>query len=259
MTEIEENKKIKFKKYTVSHKGNRYDVLIPLDMGRLWMEGYDYKYNGERWVGDRKGLGALLYGAAVLGYHPQDKLVYFPLRENWKRGYSVPDKYEDGKEECDIVFTTHQTPFKRSSWKEIKRQFRYLKAETYILDFDGKRTEDYFDRSTDQWVSSFSQMKECPLRDVREHTCFYVLSRKMFQGIFLSVYDFLRKDLERESLEKSWMMGNPVWIGGKCFPYRERMQIDESIWIFFYDTEIEKQVEKWLEERNRTEQISTLV
>lgn len=242
--EIEEKKKIKFKKYTVNYKSHSYDVLIPQDIGRLWVESYGYMHFGERWVGDRKGLGTLLYAAEVLGFNPTDKLVYFPLRENWKKGYPVPDKYADEKEDCDIVFTAHQTQFKRSEWKEIKRQFRYLKAETYILDFDGKRTEGYFDRSTDQWISSFAEMKECRLRDVQEHTFFYVLSRKMFQSIWLSVYSFLQEDLEGESLKKSWMMGEPVWIGGKYFPYRERMQIDESIWIFFYDTEIERQVDK---------------
>lgn len=255
--EIEEKKKIKFKKYTVKDKSHSYDILIPQDTGILWVEGYGGIYDGERWVGDRKGLSTLLYAAVVLGFNPTDKLIYFPLRKNWKKDYPVPEKYDDDKEDCELVFTTHQTQFKRSNWREIKRQFRYLKAETYIFNFDGKRTEDYFDRSTDQWMSSFGEMKECTLSHVQGHTLFYVLSRKIFQCISLSVYRFLQRDLEEESLKKSWMMGKPVWIGGKYFPYRKRMQINQLIWVFFYDKEIEKQVdkqiEKWLEERNRTD------
>ena len=67
----------------------------------------------------------------------------------------MPDKYADAKEDCDIVFTTHQTQLKRGDWKAIKRQIRYLKKETYILEFDGKRMKDYFYRRI--W-------KENPLR-----------------------------------------------------------------------------------------------
>ena len=44
------------------------------------------------------------------------------------------------------------------------------------------------------------------------------------------------------------MMGEPVWIGGEYFHYRERMQINESIWIFIYDTEIEEQVDRLIKE-----------
>lgn len=205
-------------------------------------------------MGDRKGLSTLFYAAVVLGFNPTDKLIYFPLRENWEKDYPVPEKYDDGKEDCGLVFTTHQTQFKRSNWGEIKRQFRYLKAETYILDFVGKRMEDYFDCSTERWMSSFEEMKECPLSHVQGHTLFYVLSRRIFQCISLSVYRFLQRDLEGESLKAYWMMGDSVWIGGKNSPYRERMQINQLIWVFFYDKEIEKQVdrhnEKWIEERH---------
>lgn len=84
-----EKRKIKFKKYAVKFKNHNYDILISPDTGQLWITGYGNKHWGTDWDGNRKGLEALLYSAAVLGFHPADKVIYFPIRGN-----EIPEIYK---------------------------------------------------------------------------------------------------------------------------------------------------------------------
>ena len=80
-------KKIKFKQYHVQFKGHKYDILIPPVTDQLWIINYGNKHWGTIWDGNRQSLESVMYAAAVLGFNPTDKIIYFPIRKNEKADY----------------------------------------------------------------------------------------------------------------------------------------------------------------------------
>lgn len=250
-------KKIKFKLYRVHYKGHNYEILIPLVTDQLWITYYDNKHWGSMWDGNRKSLESVMYATVILGFNPTNKIIYFPIRKNekpegYKRrnrklrgGYSIVDGY-------DMIFTTHQVPFQRSDWKEIKKTFRYLKEETYTLCYDRERTVDYFKRSKDRWEYSADSKKEYEIETVQDATVFYVFSRRIFQSMYLSFDEFLERDLETEFLENEFAPSEGIGTGyTNYFAYRERLQQTQYMDMGFMDIELDKKKE---EQRKRKEE-----
>ena len=201
-----EKKKIKFKKYAVKLKGHNYDVLIPHGTEQLWITNYGNQYWGTNWDGNRKGLEALLYSAAVLGFNPTDKVVYFPIRGNkvpeiYRERNAFPGEKSTVTDECDLIFTTHQAQLKRSGWTEIKKMLRYRKEEVYVFSYDRERCNQYFSKIYDKWENSNDSRKEYAIETMQDATLFYVLSRRTFQSIYLSIDDFSQNNLEKEFME----------------------------------------------------------
>lgn len=164
-----------------------------------------------------------MYSAAVMGFNPTNKLIYFPLRKNER-----PEcfKIEDAPlgepntviDDCDLVFTTHQVPFKRSDWAKVKEMLRYIKAETYALDYEEERTCRYLEKSYRKWEKSSDKKKEYAIETLEGNILFYVFSRRMFQAAYLSLVRELK-----EGLEKRLCAG--IYLREAYFPYREQSQM----------------------------------
>lgn len=251
-----DKKKIKFQKYTVKVGGHTYDVLIPPNTDRMWISGYGDRWYGTTYVGDRKGLEALLYSATVLGFNPVNKLVYFPLRENDRpRCYKIKNEFPGERdtiiEDYDLIFTTHQAQFKRSDWGKIKEMLPYMKAETYILNYDAERTCQYFEKSCKKCEKSSDVRKEYEIETLLRHTVFHVFSRRMFQELYLSWEDFLRGKLEQEYLEyeiRPWTFLS--YLGGVDFSYRKRLYMQYRLECAFYDESLEEErAKRWEKEK----------
>lgn len=237
-------KKIKFEKYTVKLRGHSYDIIIPPDTEQLWIQNYGNKHWETCWYGNRKGMEALLYAAAVLGFNPAGKVIYFPIRgnaypESYRRKNAFPGESITMTEDCDLVFTTHQVQLKRSEWIEIRRMFKYRKAETYIFSYDRERTNQYFKKICGKWEHSSDAGKEYKIEHMQNQTLFYVLSRRLFQKVYLSLDGFLQRNLEKEFLENE-IITEFVEMGGVYFPYRNRLQMRYAAELGFGDTGLEK-------------------
>lgn len=242
--------KVKFEKYNIDLKGHGYEVLIPRDTEQLWITGYDGQHWGLNWEGNRKGLEALLYSSAVLGLHPKDKLIYFPIRKNEKhicfRRWNVfPGERDTYIDVLDMVFTTNQTPFKRSDWKNVKNMMKFCKCEVYTLNFESGRTINYFNESCKRWESSSCIRKEYSIQTVQEDTLFQIFSKMQYRELFLGLHDFLQRDLEEEFMDTydgGDMPCDALMINDHEFPYRHRLQMPFHPWVIFCDTDLEEQV-----------------
>lgn len=231
--------KIKFKQYTVNFKGHKHDILIPPITNQLWLLGYGDKHWGTVWTGNRESLESIMYSANLFGFNPTDKIIYFLIRKN-----KIPESYRNrgsliGK--YDMIFTTHQVPFKRSDWKKIKEILRYTKAETYTLCYDRERSVRYFERSVEKWKYSVDFHKEYQIETLQNDTVFYVFSRRIFQVMYLSFDEFLQRNLEEEFLENEIP---PLLFGIqhcyiKYFPYRQRLQMDNGLEVEYGDMILE--------------------
>lgn len=243
-----EKKKIKFKKYEVEFKNHKYDILLPPDIGQLWVTNYGDKHWGTNWDGNRKGLEALWYSAAVLGFNPSGKVIYFPIRGN-----KVPEWYKQWQDEfseegssivddCDLVFTTHQTQLKRSEWTELKKTFKYRKAESYVFCYDRERCSRYFQESCSKLFHSNDRRKEYAIETMQDSTLFYILSRRSFQGIYLSIDEFLQRNLEEGFFESEFIQFECVDMNEANFPYRRKKQLSQAGYVEcgFNDIELER-------------------
>lgn len=257
-------KKIKFKQYHVQFKGHKYDILIPPVTDQLWIINYGNKHWGTIWAGNRQSLESVMYAAAVLGFNPTDKIIYFPIRKNEKADYyrinnREPWSKDSMVDEYDMIFTTHQVPLQRSEWTEIRKMFRYLKPETYTLCYDRERTVRYFEDSMKRWEHSKASKKEYEIETVVDDTLFYVFSRRIFQAVYLSFEEFLRKDLETEFMESEFQPFDGIGTGyTHCFPYRERLQRFHYMDMEFMDIGLDRikrgqtkgREEKWVSTYN---------
>lgn len=78
--------KVKFKRYDVKFHKHTYCILIPQNIGNLRVYNYEND-EGTGWIGDRTGIKTLSYAAALLGFSPHDKIIYFPMRNRSDPGY----------------------------------------------------------------------------------------------------------------------------------------------------------------------------
>lgn len=238
-------KKIKFQKYTVRFKGHTYDILISPVIDELWILNYGNKHWGTVWDGNRQSLESVMYAAAVLGFNPTEKIVYFPIRKNEKADYYRLNNrepwYRDSMaDEYDLIFTTHQVALQRSEWTKIRKTFRYLKPETYTLRYDRERTARYFEASIKQWEYSKASKKEYEVETVVGDTLFYVFSRRIFQAVYLLLEEFLRKDLETKFLKGEIPPFDGIGTGyTNYFPYRERLQRFHYMYVEFMDIQMD--------------------
>lgn len=238
--------KIKFKQYRVHFKGHNYEILIPPVTDQLWILNYGNQHWGTIWSGNRQSLESVMYAAAVLGFNPTDKIIYFPIRKNEKADYYRINNrepwYRDSMvDEYDLIFTTHQVPLKRSEWTEIRKTFRYLKPETYTLCYDRERTVNYFEDTMKRWEHSKASQKEYEIETVVDDTLFYVFSRRIFQAVYLSFEEFLREDLETEFMEGEILPFGSIGTGyTNCFPYRERLQRFHYMDVEFMDIRLDR-------------------
>lgn len=240
-----EKRKIKFKKYMVEFKGHHYDILIPPDTEQLWIINYGNKHWGTNWDGNRKGLEALLYSSAVLGFNPADKVIYFPIRGNivpeiYKKRNAFPGEGSTTVDDCDLIFTTHQAQLKRSEWTEIKKSLEYKKAESYVFCYDKERCNQYFHKICDKWEYSSDRKKEFAIETMQDTTLFYVLSRRIFQCIYLSIDEFLQNNLEEEFLQNEFLPFQYVDMNDAYFPYRKKKQVMHYVECGFNDIDLEK-------------------
>ncbi len=248
-------KKIKFKQYHVQFKGHKYDILIPPVTDQLWIINYGNKHWGTKWDGNRQSLESVMYVVAVLGFNPADKIIYFPIRKNERADYyrinnREPWRRDSMVDEYDLIFTTHQVPFKRSEWTEMRKMFRYLKPETYTLCYDSERTVRYFEAYMKRWEHSKDSQKEYEIETVVDDTLFYVFSRRIFQAVYLSLEEFLRKDLETEFMEGEFPPFDGIGTGyTHCFPYRERLQQFHYMDVEFMDIQMDRIKREWTEDK----------
>lgn len=229
--------KIKFKRCDVMWKNHEYCVLIPYDVENMHV----YDFGGEEgtgWVGNRKVVKTLMYAAAILGFNPTNKIIYFPIRGN------EPPEFYSWADRCDLIFTTHQVQLKRSDWNEIRNTLKYMKEKTYVLQYDSKRTEAYFTESIECWKKTeAAHKKEYLIEVMEEDTLFQVYSRKQFQIICLALQEFLQRPLEQELLEDQKHGMIPYDFMGLEYPhfwYRNKKWIGPRPFIDYYDERVIK-------------------
>lgn len=244
--------KIKFRQYDVQWKNHEYTILIPQNTEHLLTYEDGDGYRG--WVGDRKEVKNLMYAAAILGFNPIGKIIYFPIRKN-----TVPKEYF-GVDQCDLLFTTHQVQLKRSEWKEIRNSLKYLQEKSYVFNYDENRTKEYFGESLSVWNrqeqnyknTAKSWKKEELIEVLEEGTLFQVFSRKQFQQIYLNLHAFIQRNLEQELLKEQKNSCVPfefMDLHFKEFWYRERKQVNR-VFVDYYDEKV-IQREKRFRERKK--------
>lgn len=187
----------------------------------------------------------MLYSAAVLGFKPTDKVVYFPIRGNkvpeiYRERNAFPGEKSTVIDECDLIFTTHQAQLRRSGWTEIKKMLRYRKEEVYVFSYDRERCNQYFSKIYDKWENSNDSRKEYAIETMQDATLFYVLSRRMFQSIYLSIDEFLQNNLEKEFMECKGLPFGSVGMNDAYFPYRNKKQMIQHVECGFNDINLEK-------------------
>ena len=127
-------------------------------------------------------------------------------------------------------------------WMKIKGVMKYLKPETYILDYASTRTVDYFEKVSKKWRYSSASNKEYALEVIQDDALFYVLSRRLFQEMFMGLYEFLEEDLESQFIEmykqKRFMPSTMIEMSQICFKYRKKLQMNQSLWVIFCDTDL---------------------
>lgn len=254
--------KIKFERYDVTLKGRNYCVLIPPGTDELWVGGYGDKYWGVDWYGSRKGLEALLYSSVVFGFNPTNKIVYLPIRHNHKpRHFDMKDSFPGEQtsliQDYDYILTTHQTQFKRSQWKAIKHTMRYMKPKTYVLQYDEERTKRYFQTSLDKWKNkTVCNRKEYLLEILQGHVLFHVFSRMVFRQVYLDIQEFLEEDLEKEFMDdREFLPISATWPDSACFYYREKKQMNQHPWFYFFDEKLEEVANQNNKEKKEKEEI----
>lgn len=216
-------------------KNHEYCVLIPYDVANM----YVYDFGGEEgtgWIGNRKIVKTLMYAAAILGFNPANKIIYFPIRGN------EPPKFYSWADRCDLIFTTHQAQLKRSDWSDIRNALKYVKEKTYVLQYDSERTEAYFIKSIEHWKKTVApRKKEYLIEVMEEDTLFQVYSRKQFQIICLELQEFLQRQLEQELLEDQKHHTIPYEFMGLEYPYfwyRKKKWIGPRPFIDYYDEQV---------------------
>lgn len=156
---------------------------------------------------------------------------------------------------CDLVFTTHQVQLKRSEWTRIKKTLKYRKAESYVFCYDRERCSQYFHKSCSKWEKSNDSRKEYAIEIMQDATLFYVLSRRIFQSVYLSIDEFLQDNLEEGFLQDEYLPFRCVNMNDTYFPYREKKQAMYHAECGFNDINLEKKKKLLLEERSRREWI----
>lgn len=251
--------KIKFDRYDIMLDGYCYCILIPPKIEQLWITGYGNLHWGTNWEGNRDGLKALLYSSVVLGFNPTDKIIYFPIRKNCKpEYYKIPNAFPEMEDtyinDCDLIFTTHQTQLQRSKWKKIKNIMRYSKSGKYILNYDRDRTEKYFRATFDKWNGyTVCKRKEYLLEIMQDNVLFQVFSRMQFQQIYLQLHKFLQRNLEMEFV-KNFNDGTPwdgIWLEYNGFIWREKLQMNNYPWVIYCDKKYESIAKKKTEKNVR--------
>lgn len=127
-----------------------------------------------------------------------------------------------------MVFTTNQTPIKRSDWKKVKDILKYCKCESYILNYGSSRTVCYFRETYKRWERSYGSRKEYAILTVQDNTLFQIFGKMQYRELFLGIYEFLQSDLEEEFIEiyeGDTMPYGSIWISSQYFPYRSRLQM----------------------------------
>lgn len=233
--------KIKFKQFDVSYKNHVYCILIPMNIDNVFVSNY-LNDEGTGWAGDRKGIKVLMYSAALLGFNPMNKIIYFPIRNNKCLGDYHKDDY-------DLIWTTHQVHLKKSEWRDIKKTLSYKRPKTYVLNYDEKRTEAYFERNIALWKNTNAQRKkEYAIETVQEDTLFQIFSRRLFQQIYLDLHRFLQQNLETDLINNTRFNGGLTVpftymdLDYVMFPFRKKKQIEFWPFIDFYDAKVERRV-----------------
>lgn len=251
--------KIKFSAYDIRYRGHNYSILIPKETGQLQFYTYLFRECCQDWMGNRAGLEALMYSAVVLGFNPRNKIIYFPTdrraETKSERSWRERVKLVNVVNRTDLILTTPYVPFKRSRWKKMKKMLRYVKPKTYVLCYDEKRTKVYFGKSIATWKRSRDFYKrEYAINETVAGTHICVLSRHQFQQFFLSIYEFLKRNLEQEFIE-SWddvcaAVYQYLWVNMTHYRYRKKKQMIDGVEVIFYDEQlvIELETEKETEE-----------
>ena len=244
-------RKIKFKQYDISYKNHSYCILIPEHTENVRVTGYGFAVWGTNWMGDREALRTLMYSAAVLGFNPQNKIIYFPIRKNKKLPtfdyrYAFPGEKQNEVEDCDMIFTTHQVQLQRSKWKKLKEIMKYTKASTYVFEYDEARTETYFENKIQQWKKTDAYYKDkCLVETMVDHTLFYVFSKMQFQDVYIALHDFLKSDLEQATLCNSdygkWICAmKSLMVCDTTEGGDDGKNLFNHPWLLFYDEKMEK-------------------
>ena len=245
--------KIKFSRYDIRYRGHNYSILIPKETGQLQFYTYLFKECCQDWMGSRAGLEALMFSAVILGFNPMNKIIYFPtdkesetiLEQSWRERVKLVNVVD----RVDLIFTTPYVPFQRSRWKKIRKMLRYVKPKSYVLHYDEKRTQAYFERSIAKWKKSESwYKKEYAMGETVSGTHICVFSRHQFQQIYLSINKFLKRNLEQEFIE-SWddvcvAVYQYVRMDRTCYWYRKKKQMLNGMEVIFYDKQLAMKLTK---------------
>ncbi len=130
-------KGIKLDRYAIYEKGREYEVLVFPFIKYMWVFDGGPAEDGLYISGSEYSYAMLRYVFALLASDP-GKLVFFPCRQPGVEGMFEPNYH--------LVLYRPELQFRRSLWVKIKKKIdRKNWKGRYVLCYDGKKTDDYYE------------------------------------------------------------------------------------------------------------------
>lgn len=191
--------KIYYDEYNLVLNKKAYTILVPkIPLEEVWVMPETGRYHAEAFV---EGDGYLLQGlwdTLVTLTLEKDAIIYFPTRH-------IPQlqRMKAYRKNYDMVFCNHQRQMPGYRWRLLRKMMKFVQPNLRVIHYSYR---DFLKRSERIWEqyrrsSRYFLRRHWPRERVSGRTLFVAGSIELNCESVALVYEFMRRDLEREAAD----------------------------------------------------------